>query len=1385
MKKPSKPHSATASKKISRLGRLRKLIVTTPIKHAVVCATAMLFLYVAFGSNGGSIVRAAWVQDDWTGGVGTGADQYSSASNINDSVAGQLTLVNNNLGNWCNDPGVCDSNWSRRQIVTLENQGDAVTNQSVLLFVDYQDEMNSDFSDLRFTDSSGTVLTHYVLDKTDSDKARVWIETGAVASEDTYLVYMYFGNSGASDTSDDSFLLFEDGFDQGNSVKWSDIGGFSPSVSNGAIELRGAQGGYDWVGSVPTFDPTTGAKQVLLDVEQIDKTCDNDYLFGVSVNHSGQYFEFDTASSTDCENRMRLVTNNPGSVVQSADNLLANGQKYTYKVTVNEAGEHDYFYSTDEGRTFARIANVDVTAGANTNPFRLEIFAVGGSRPGPARFSNITVTDIGSPFKAYFGLIEHQGGKTGFLESAIFDTGGTAHFGNIEYTTSGSGHIFVQVRSASNADMSDASPWHRCPGLASGSSMDANNDCVDTSGRYAQYIVGMSADSTNSFQLNSISINYIVDDAGPTAPTNLQMRRQNDSGPVVSAEGWINALPYAQWSAAADVGEAGTVGYCLYVGTNEAPDLSTTAGELSGSGNLDVDGACAYARDDTSLPSDTSLSSSLQNGSTYYIIVAGIDAFGNIGASSSTSFKFDNQPPTPATLASVPIAVSSKIFNVTWVTGGGSSLFDGESGPAGLKYCVTNALLGFAGCDPSTDSNFYGLQHTSGRVDDTSDVVPFANGQITTVAADASRLDDAVAFANKIRVIAIDQAGNSTTLIDSILIITHAPGQVPENLVVNPPSSSTNSFSFTWDPPTTHVFPTSDLNYCWTVNEVIATDGSNCNWTGKGITQLAAGAYATQQGTNTFRIATDDVPGTFDGSQSTSITFTASTTAPGAPQDVDISDVSTRATSSWKLALSWAPPTLPGSGVNSYRIYRSTDGATYSQVGSTSGSNTSFVDSGLSQVDYYYKVKACDNAANCGIDSSVVTLKPTGRFTEPANLTADTDQPKVKNIGTKGSTVYWFTDRDSDSKVAYGTSPGQYGTEEVGNSAQVATHEVTLSNLQPNTTYYYIAKWTDRDGNTGQSQERSFTTAPPPTVSEVSPSNVTANSASITFRTKDASKAFIYFGRDTNFGGLETINTATKESTYTVTLRGLTDGARYVFKVNGLDSDGNEYQGNTYTFTTPARPRINNLKFQPVANEPSSTMEVTWNTNVASTSELVYGPAGGQRVQVVDSKLVTEHKVIIRDLIDDTDYNLVATSHDKDNNAAVSDSQRFRTALDTRPPKISDVVVETSVRGNGSQSRGQIIVSWKTDEPATSQVAFGLGEGASLTSKSSEDGRMTLEHTVVVSDIPTSSIYSVAPISTDKGDNATTAESITAIIGRGSENVFNIIFDALGRIFGL
>jgi len=104
----------------------------------------------------------------------------------------------------------------------------------------------------------------------------------------------------------------------------------------------------------------------------------------------------------------------------------------------------------------------------------------------------------------------------------------------------------------------------------------------------------------------------------------------------------------------------------------------------------------------------------------------------------------------------------------------------------------------------------------------------------------------------------------------------------------------------------------------------------------------------------------------------------------------------------------------------------------------------------------------------------------------------DTTPPVISNIAnttptTNSVTITWDTDENSNSLVRYGTVSGTYTNIESGTS-MATSHSITLTGLNPETTYYFVVNSTDTNGNSNQSVEYSFITAIPDTTP---PSSVT------------------------------------------------------------------------------------------------------------------------------------------------------------------------------------------------------------------------------------------------------------------------------------------------------
>ncbi len=968
------------------------------------------------------------------------------------------------------------------------------------------------------------------------------------------------------------------------------------------------------------------------------------------------------------------------------------------------------------------------------------------------------------------------------------NAGSTAFSANIS-NVSASDTIKFEMRTATTAAGLASATYINLGTATGGTTFTKTKADLDSLGvaaganSYIQVRLTLAQTDGTTPQLDSFTINYLQDTTPPTNASNVAMEK-TAGGAAIASNGWTNNLaPYFSWTAGSDSG-SGIKGYCLYLGTSATGNPGATGGGgsegLLGTSPVSTVGTgCQFITSSTYIDfantayrGSTWLSSS---SSPYYLNIKAIDNSNNVTTDpiAQFQFRFDNTAPANIAYFSLPgDFVSSKGATFTWPTSGSNTASDGSSGIAGLQYRIGSSGI------------WYGTSHNGNQ--DQTDVLSLSDGAYTfQTSPDFANIQEGT---NIIYVRAIDNAGNVSTYIQGALKINTTSPSTPLNLSVSPADAQTNAYSFSWDPPATYAGSPSDISYCYTVN--VLPSAVTCNFTNAGVTSLAKDAFATTPGKNTLYVVARE-SGNINYDTYASVDFTYSGSAPGIPSNADVADISIKASSEWRLAVSWGQPTDLGAGIASYEVYRSVTAGTcsssmsnFSQIGTTAG--ISYTDSGLDQKTYYYCIKACDNANNCSAASTTVSAYPTGKYTEPAIMTSS---PSVSNTTTKKATISWSTDRNSDSKIAYGLKSGDYYAEELSNSNQVTDHEINLTNLDPGTTYYYVAKWTDGDGNTGTSEEETFKTDPAPEVKEISATEVGLSDATIQFTPKGASKAKIYYGTTTSFGGVKEISTSTSETTYTVQLTGLMDGTKYFYKVDTFDSDGDEYSGDINSFTTLPRPKISNVQLQNVYDVPDSEIEVDWTSNTEISSIVTYHPEDNpaDSRDVVDVNLVSgPHKLIIKGLNPVKTYHVVVKGIDKAGNEAISDDYSFTTASDTRPPEISNLSVEgesTTMSGSNSNSSSQLVVSWNTDEPATSQVEFGEGVNAYYTQKTSEDSNLTYNHLVVVSGLIPSQVYHLRAASKDAAGNLRNSPDNVTITPKATESAYDLVISNLGQIF--
>ena len=475
----------------------------------------------------------------------------------------------------------------------------------------------------------------------------------------------------------------------------------------------------------------------------------------------------------------------------------------------------------------------------------------------------------------------------------------------------------------------------------------------------------------------------------------------------------------------------------------------------------------------------------------------------------------------------------------------------------------------------------------------------------------------------------------------------------------------------------------------------------------------------------------------------------------------------------------------------------------------------------------------------------------------------------IEDIESDKARITWETDEESTSFIEYGFN-SEYGSV-YGLWSTSTEHEVSIENLNDNTTYHFRALSSDDWGNIGYSEDLAFNTGtkepvivepgeepePEPQPEEglePQPTDEETIFAEATRRTMEflgrlfpeisinnlspedldkintfeelstflptpilsgepnvvvgTTEATVYWSTDVDSNSLVAIapedryNPGAEESysqvigdvenlttNHEVKVYGLTPNTQYHFQVRSKPSVGAAARSRDFVFKTNAEELVISSYFAQVID--NETVVFKWVTNKDANSTVRLAPYRGNVLAIDQLKVIRDnvvsviHEVTITDFEAGTFYDIELSSTDNLGNVATQVLPYFSTSEDDLPPIVSHIKADSTVfidRGNKIQT----IVSWLTNEPATSRVYFqeGVQGGNMELSEATElNADYSKEHVMIINQFQPGKVYSFRVESIDSGSNITTSKVHTFMTAKKKESIIDIIIRILEDTF--
>ena len=358
-------------------------------------------------------------------------------------------------------------------------------------------------------------------------------------------------------------------------------------------------------------------------------------------------------------------------------------------------------------------------------------------------------------------------------------------------------------------------------------------------------------------------------------------------------------------------------------------------------------------------------------------------------------------------------------------------------------------------------------------------------------------------------------------------------------------------------------------------------------------------------------------------------------------------------------------------------------------------------------------------------------------------------------------------------------------------------HSITLSDLDPTTTYRYRVTvvapdgeslTTDPRGNEQWSRDLMFTTSAegdtlPPVIIEGPVVDTRDILAIVRFVTDVDTRATVFFGtKGGTYGTVDEFEIPDQTpggnlrlvQEHNVTIGGLVAGTEYEYGILVEATNGQtasferdiaagkaarvlQPPGGGGSFTTSNLPDTQFpviLSGPTVSTKTHDTAIVEWTTDEPANSEVRFGIDNTEDDFVNSGENTTKHKLVLSNLVAATSYAFTSASTDAVGNGATQSSDAVFTTdaeIDLTAPTITGA--PTIVYKNDESAT----IQWTTDEDATGEVEFGTDETLGFIRTLPTTARV---HEVTLTNLAASRQYFYQVSSSDLSNNGPTASAV-------------------------